>query len=525
MSADVKDKQPEESNGAHKTASGGSQATEDAASKSKKTAVTKAKDLWAKTGITLPVFKLMIKGALGPTIVIAAYQSDAWANQYSTLGYLIGVMTQLSVVIAPRAKFLQTMLVQVLLTCLAAAVMLLAAFCAVHAREGSAGADITGTAARGAQTVTYNSSASAVAGIWLFVEIYGISAFRAHFPQYTIPCVMFAIFANVSMTYAPQFSTMGQAETFCLSLLQAFLTGFAVASGVSLLIFPVTSRELLFNDMRSFISSIRDCLGANMDYLNSLEESDMFAAQRTNTAGEKPWKSPQASTFSAKMNALSAVHTKTAADLTFAKREVALGKLGPDDLQQIFKLLREVTVPMVGLSSLSDIFERVSQESGWDRSRSFAAATLADAANETEKMRIESMNEWHELIRMLKDPFASLTEVIDEALQHVLLTLQLTKGDKKSGGKGDQESAGDRPKPGDDGFSDYIDRRAEEFLNSKKTLLRGWCIVHDIHLPEDYFSNPHPPVIEMPRWMNENSVPERVRLRRQLMILLYVEFM
>ena len=157
--------------------------------------------------------------------------------------------------------------------------------------------------------------------------------------------------------------------------------------------------------------------------------------------------------------------------------------------------------------------------------RSFAAANLADATNEAEKMRIESMNEWHELIRMLKEPFANLTQVIDEALEHVLLTLQLSKGERKSGVKKDQESSGDRPKPGDEGFLDYLDRRAEDFNNSKKTMLRGWCVVHDIDLPEDYFSNAQPPVIELPRWMNENSVPERVRLRRQLMILLYVEFM
>ena len=48
---------------------------------------------------------------------------------------------------------------------------------------------------------------------------------------------------------------------------------------------------------------------------------------------------------------------------------------------------------------------------------------------------------------------------------------------------------------------------------------------HGIELPDDYFTNPRPPSIEMPSWMNNNTSSERVRLRRQLMILLYVESM
>lgn len=48
--------------------------------------VGKAKKMWAKTGITWNVYKLMFKGALAPTIAISAYQSTAWAETYTTLG-------------------------------------------------------------------------------------------------------------------------------------------------------------------------------------------------------------------------------------------------------------------------------------------------------------------------------------------------------------------------------------------------------------------------------------------------------
>lgn len=70
--------------------------------------LSEGKKWWGKTGITWSIARLMFKGALTPTIILAAYQSDAWSAQYSTLGYLIGVMAQLSLVTQPRAKFVQT---------------------------------------------------------------------------------------------------------------------------------------------------------------------------------------------------------------------------------------------------------------------------------------------------------------------------------------------------------------------------------------------------------------------------------
>ena len=266
---------------------------------------------------------------------------------------------------------------------------------------------------------------------------------------------------------------MTQASAFALKLLEAYLTAFAIATGVSLLVFPLTSREVVFGDVNSFISSLQAALQANLTYLDSLETTDMFAAQRTNTVGVKPARSPEATALMARIKALTAAQAKLANDLPFAKREVALGKLGPDDLQQVSKLLRATVVPTLGLSSMSDIFDRTSEDRGWDRSVSFAHATLADAQNEAEKIRIETIHEWHELIKLLREPFTGITDIINEGLQHAALTLQLVK--QSTGTKDDQEAAGDTPLPGSKNFAAYFDRRAEEFQESKKV-----CILMDV---------------------------------------------
>jgi hypothetical protein len=453
-------------------------------------------------------------------------------KRQTTLGYLVGVMTILSIVIQPRAKFLQAMLMQVLLSLVACAFTLLACYCCVQARQttdngtdtGSNGGPTSGLAASGAQTTQYNSSASAVAGIFLFVQIYAISVLRARLPQYTIATVMYAVFANVSMTYAPQFASMSQAKTLAVSILKAYLTAFAISTGVSLLVFPQTSRVLVFNDMRDFIQGFRSALKANLAYLDSLEQTDMFAAQKTNSAGQKPERSPEADVVVKEVASLSNVQGKCAVDLTFAKREIAIGKMGPDDLQEVFRRLRECMVPVMGLSCMSDIFERTAEEREWDRSVSFAAATLADATNDTERSRIQSINEWHELISLLKEPFGSITNTIDDGFEHVLIILRLNKKSKTTASNDDHEAAGDQPRPGEYSFTQTYRRKIEEFQKSKEIMLRGWCVIHGIELPEDFFSNPSVQDFEAPKWMNHDHLSDdRRRLRRQLMIMLYIE--
>lgn len=287
-----------------------------------------------------------------------------------------------------------------------------------------------------------------VAGVWLFVQIYGISVIRGKNPQLTVPCITYAIFANVSMVYSPQFSTMAQAESFAYRLLSAFYAGFAIAMGVSLFVFPLNSRQVAFKSMIGYVESLRGAVTANIAYMRSLEETDMFAAQKANTQGHRPTNSPEAEAFKAKVRGLSALHTKLHTDLPFAKREVAIGKIGPDNIQEIYRLLRQIMVPTVGLSCMPEIFEHVAERRGWDRSVSVAGLSIGDDVDADLKVRIEVVNEWHELTRLLREPFGQMTQTIDYGLQHILITLELQTDSKKGRKPPDEESSGSDPIPG-----------------------------------------------------------------------------
>lgn len=379
---------------------------------------------------------------------------------------------------------MQTMIINIFAACLGTAIAVLAMYCAVRARinsegfkgPGKGGPGTSGLASGGAATAGYNSSASAVAGVWLFVWIYGISVIRGKNPQFTIPCILSAIFANISMVYAPQFSTMMQAETFALHLLEAFLTGFAIASGVSLFFFPFTSRQIVFKEMADYITSLRELMNANLTYLRSLEETDVFLPHRVNTAGDEVIGSKEADVFKGKMQALTALHAKLNTDLPFAKREVSLGKIGPDDLQSIFKQLRMVMLPLVGLSSMQEVFQRIAEERGWDRSVDFAHVLPEEARNESDRIRAVTVQEWHGLMKSLREPFGMVTQTINDGLEHIGIILQLIPNPrrKKRHGADAAEASGAEPQPGERGFTASYSVRSLRFLESKKDLLRAW---------------------------------------------------
>lgn len=167
---------------------------------------TFTKRTWEKLGLNVGVLSMMFKGALPPTIAIGLYQWTGFAETYSTLGYLVAVMSILSFAIMPRAKFIQTMLLNIIGICIGACVALLSIYCSVQARahttahQAGASKPATGGPSPGAAVVPYNSSASAVCAIWLFFNIYASNTLRALKPQLQFPVIMYSIFANVAST-------------------------------------------------------------------------------------------------------------------------------------------------------------------------------------------------------------------------------------------------------------------------------------------------------------------------------------
>lgn len=440
------------------------------------------------------------------------------------------MVSVLGFAIMPRAKFLQMMLLDLCSLGVATGLALLTMYSAIKAREHTSqpvtsnGGHPAALSPKGA----YNSSASAVSGIWLFFQIYFINAVRARYPQFQFPVVIYSIFASVTSTFAPQLPNMAAAINLVIRLLEAFLIGLALATATSLLILPRSTRDIVFGEMTAYIEGLRGALRAHAAYFESLEHDDMFG--RTDTYDSRVEKvgkkgklySPEAEAIRSALRRLMDLHAKLHGEITFAKREFALGKLGPDDLKALFKHLRLIMTPVVGLGFVVDIFQRLSDINKWNEPLDAGAAglTVSDA------VRDNVVHGWNDIMTAVHDPFASMIETIDEGLQHAKYVLQLAKPPKGLSSSAprnsdDVEARAAAVPPGEKGFADNFEKRLRQFGTAKRVALRTWSADHGFPLPDDFFDNPSAvrPDFELALNGDRN---ERDRARRQLYLFLYV---
>ncbi|KAL9073282.1 MAG: hypothetical protein Q9157_004813 [Trypethelium eluteriae] len=442
------------------------------------------KSTWSKLGLDIPTVLIMMKGGLAPTI-----------------GLAIAAIAVLALWSSVQARIHTTR----------------------RSQPGTGGPGTVGTPSPGAQTGGYNSSQSAVCAIWLFFQVYIINALKSKYPQLQFSAIIWSIFAIVSMSYGPNFTTTTQALNFARTLLITYLSGFGIAFGVSLLVVPMNSRKIVFKIIPGYIGALRGALKAHARYVESLEHTDMFLpishSGETKSTGE-PKEKPhinEAMAFKKAAEALAGLIAKLHGELPFAKREIAIGKLGPDDLNELLRLLREIMIPVLGLSSVADIFERTSHWLGWDH-----APTAGDDPN-----RERSVQDWNELAKLMHEPVSKLTQIMDEGLHHTLLKLQFIEQPKStkstsSSTEPDVEAKGDAIQPGDPTFGDYMEMKIQEFEATKQPMLRKWCELHDIDLPPDFFEKPASSESMLSAYDTEF---DKRRRQRQMYLVLYIELL
>lgn len=83
------------------------------------------------------------------------------------------------------------MMMNLFTICMGAAVGLLVVYCSVQARHHTTVATAAGSAEAG--TVPYNSSASVVSAVWLFIQVYIVNTLTAKYPQFLFPSIMYSI--------------------------------------------------------------------------------------------------------------------------------------------------------------------------------------------------------------------------------------------------------------------------------------------------------------------------------------------
>ena len=424
----------------------------------------------------------------------------------------------------PRAKFFQTLFLNVLSVCTGSAIAMLGTWSGVQARLHTTP---PGTVA------LYNSSQSAVCAIWLFANIWLANTLRAKFPAVQFSVIIYSILTNIAFTFGPIFQTTAECRSLVKELVTGFLSAFAIATAVNLFVVPITCRMVVFKEQTGYIMAIRGALKAQMLYLRSLETSDMFTGTdktgaegdsqgKEKTNGESqidPTQAPEAKALKGAISAITALHGKLHGDMVFAKREMAWGKLNAKDIDEIYVLFRGIIIPLIGMSTIADIFERVAERRGWLKPKNPTRRDQLEAWEQAdEEERISSQKIWNEVMKTLHEPFAITVAAMDEGMEHAGLVLELLPKPKTQNGT-DEEAKGADPRPGNAKFAEYMEQKMLDFYRKRGAALRAWA--KQKGLTADIFDNPvEDPLQRSGLTRNED---QHRRDQQQLYLILYME--
>jgi hypothetical protein len=245
------------------------------------------------------------------------------------------------------------------------------------------------------------------------------------------PMVAFSIFASVTITRAGTFTTLSEGLEFISRLLKGFMIGFAIATGVSLLIFPITSRGNVFHDIKEYVSSVEGVLQAQSSFAEGSAATGLFSGngilRRARTAMSTRYMQSEGDTdlqckkkqLQAAMNKLNGLHSKLHADLFYSKEEIAWGKLSPKDLSTIASLFRSLLLPLAGMSMLPEILDSIIKNEG-----PRGGDDEADSLNGTGEKALKHP----EIQKVVETHHARLVDaagLVKLGLAHFLVTLEL----------------------------------------------------------------------------------------------------
>lgn len=184
--------------------------------------------------------------------------------------------------------------------------------------------------------------------------------------------VAFSIFSVVTLTRSGTFEDVPEGLNFISRLLKTLLLGFAIATGISLLILPRTCRRHVFEDIRSYTEQTQVVLTSLPEFLRSfpngaspaapsIPDSDAEVADTEQTTPSASAAALARDKLSAAINALNTLDAKMQGGLHYSKMEVACGKLAASDLEEISDLLRNLLRPLSGMALLPDMLDNLVQ--------------------------------------------------------------------------------------------------------------------------------------------------------------------
>jgi hypothetical protein len=267
-------------------------------------------------------------------------------------------------------------------------------------------------------------------------------------------------------------------------LLETFFAGFGISAAVGIFIIPFSSRDIVSMRMTEELRRFKSVLEAQSQFMLSLPSRDWYSKkdchEGLDARGDDRYNSPTRLTPWPEADALKKMTTEAAeelvkiqSELRYEKREAGWAKLGPEEYENIYQLLKYILLPILGMESLTQVADRVEKRGGWTAVRA-PKNTHSLTESELNALEEKEKEQWQWIFDQLRGPVRKLQQAMMEGLDHALYTLELAKRPRSST-KSDIEANVLERSPGEKGFAVNLENRIQEFLQQREGPLKEWC--------------------------------------------------
>jgi len=340
---------------------------------------------------------------------------------------------------------------------------------------------------------------------------------------------MFCIYINIAIPYTSFFPSWGLITTFLHRVTLAFLTGYSLAFLVGLLIVPVSCRLVAFKEITGFLQLTRKTLKQQASHIHKLNSLGVLD-DRTSVSGSNSaltslstemftqdvWSTSDTKKTWAQLETL---HSKLGPDVCYAQREVAFGCITANDMETMCERMQELFILVTGVGNIVTMLRRLVRSEGQEAAQSRGTSR--------EKKDGEEEKEIEDAMKILDTTFNEFVEIIDSAINHSLLLLELNEPSRKeqlnirkqfSVDTSRIEAYSGDSSPGKPQYFNALERRVASFQNRRTTSLESWKTT----IPLDQTQMTFDFATQFPTLASADDKTPPTRAQQELLALLWV---
>ncbi len=324
------------------------------------------------------------------------------------------------------------------------------------------------------------------------------------------------------------------------------MTGQAISAGVCLFFIPISSRKVFFSDARDFLQTCRGQLKAQAGIVAVLEQSlyrPVVSVQPSISGDTANDRSSRVSMETAKPDTIYnersaalkivagemiSLGAKLREDVVFAKREIALGHFRATDIQEFYSLLKNILIPMSGLSTIAGITQRL-QDKGSDY---YARPELNLTTTSKGTLRSDE-SDWLEMLQSLSASFDSVVQILDETILHILIMMNLiptpkvrqSKNGKSIDPESEVEKGKDVPRAGESGYGDFLENQMNDYRERRSLELQAWAEERGLSKVFRMTQKASMPPPNVRSYGSGSTLSRELLMSERLHIVLYMEFL